>query len=134
MRDAPSIALVQALNDTGAHVRAYDPGMEQARKSWTSPSNSPTVPMIASGVRMPLALVTEWQSFRALDLDRMRQAMADPILVDFATSTDRGNEGGRVHLSEHRTAGRAAVKTAGALALSYAERLSEYADAIATRG
>jgi len=83
MRDAPSIAVVTALVDGGATIRAYDPeGMEQAKA------------VLPAGVTYcgdayecvadadAAVIVTEWNIFRALDLDRVKAAMAAPILVD----------------------------------------------------
>ena len=82
MREAPSIALITALEDMGASIRAYDPaGMIQAKPVL------PTItvcdgPYAASKVRDALVIVTEWEEFRALDLNRLRNAMAMPVLVD----------------------------------------------------
>jgi len=83
MRDAPSIAVITALMDGGATIRAYDPeGMEQARA------------VLPAGVIYchdayecvagadAAVIVTEWNIFRALDLDRVKAAMAAPVLVD----------------------------------------------------
>jgi len=83
MRDAPSIAIVTALQDGGATVRAFDPeGMEQARA--TLPAGvvycSDAYECVAGADAA--VIVTEWNIFRALDLDRVRQAMAAPVLID----------------------------------------------------
>jgi UDPglucose 6-dehydrogenase len=82
MREAPSIPLVTALLDFGAHVRAYDPvGVDQAR------SLLPDVifcdgPYACAQGADAVVIVTEWEQFRALDLDRLKTALAAPILVD----------------------------------------------------
>ena len=82
MREAPSLAIVQALEDAGARVRAYDPeGMDQAAPLM------PTVTFCASPYEAAegaaaIAIVTEWDQFRALDLARLRALVADPVLVD----------------------------------------------------
>jgi UDPglucose 6-dehydrogenase len=82
MRDAPSIAIVQALKDAGAHIRAFDPkAMEQARIMDLSVEFANSPYDCVRGAHA-VVLVTEWEAFRALDLDRMRRAMADPMLVD----------------------------------------------------
>jgi len=77
MREAPSIALITALQHVGAAVRAYDPpGMEQAK---------PLLPDIAcagSAYGAEGADALEWEQFRALDLARLRAIMAQPIVVD----------------------------------------------------
>ncbi|MGN6097167.1 MAG: UDP-glucose dehydrogenase family protein [Bosea sp. (in: a-proteobacteria)] len=83
MRDAPSIAIVTALQDGGATVRAFDPeGMEQARAAL------PAGVVYCSDAYESVAgadaavIVTEWNIFRALDLDRVKDAMKAPLLID----------------------------------------------------
>lgn len=82
MREAPSIAIIQALQDAGAQVRAYDPeGMEQARAVLDGVHYAPNAYDCVTGADA-ICLVTEWDEFRALDLDRVRQLVAAPVLVD----------------------------------------------------
>ncbi|MBP6030941.1 MAG: UDP-glucose/GDP-mannose dehydrogenase family protein [Sphingobium sp.] len=82
MRDSPAIAVVQTLQDAGAQVRAYDPeGVEQAKlvlENVTYCANSYEAMEGADA----LVIVTEWDAFRALDLDRARSLLKQPILVD----------------------------------------------------
>jgi UDPglucose 6-dehydrogenase len=82
MRDAPSIALIAALQDAGANVRAYDPeGMEQARGVLTDVDYAPD-PYACARDADALVIVTEWDMFRALDLGRLKAVLAEPVLVD----------------------------------------------------
>ncbi|QIG79504.1 UDP-glucose dehydrogenase family protein [Stakelama tenebrarum] len=82
MRDAPSIAIIQALQDAGASIRAYDPeGVEQARPLLKDVTFSES-PYAAAEKADALVIVTEWDEFRALDLDRMSEILATPLLVD----------------------------------------------------
>ncbi len=82
MRDAPSLALIQALQDAGATVKAYDPeGFEQARPLLTDVEFSAS-PYAAADGADALVIVTEWDAFRALDLGRIARSMNDPVLVD----------------------------------------------------
>src|SRR6187455_722038 len=83
MRDAPSIPLITALHDLGAKVRAYDPiGMEQAKKVLPELTYCEDEYECAQGAAA-LVIVTEWEQFRALDLDRLKQVMAEkPAVVD----------------------------------------------------
>ena len=82
MRDAPSIALITALQDAGAEIVAFDPvGMEQARQYLTDVQFSLTAYAAAEGADA-LVIVTEWDAFRALDLDRIRTLLKDPVIVD----------------------------------------------------
>jgi len=82
MRDAPSLSIVQALQDAGAAVRGYDPeGMEQARPMM------PGVyfcdgPYAAADGADAVVLVTEWDALRALDLPRLARTMRQPVFVD----------------------------------------------------
>ena len=82
MRDAPSIAIVQTLIDAGAIVHAHDPeGMEEAAKIL------PDVIMASSAYDAAqdahaVALITEWDAYRALDLKKLHAAMAGDVLVD----------------------------------------------------
>lgn len=82
MRDAPSIAIVQALQDAGVKVTAYDPeGMEAAKPLMPEVDFRSDPYAVAEGADA-IALVTEWDAFRALDLGRLARAMAAPVLVD----------------------------------------------------
>jgi len=82
MRDAPSLSIVQALQDAGAAVRAYDPeGMEQAR-ALTAGVQFCDSPYEAARGADAVVLVTEWDVLRALDLPRLARTMAQPIFID----------------------------------------------------
>ena len=82
MRDAPSCAIISALQDAGARIRAFDPeGMDQARKVLTDVEYANDAYSCAKGADA-LVLVTEWDAFRALDLARLRKILAAPVLVD----------------------------------------------------
>jgi UDPglucose 6-dehydrogenase len=82
MREAPSVAVITALQDFGASVRAYDPaGMAQTK------AMLPTIafcdgPYEAAEGADGLVIVTEWEQFRALDLERLKSIMAAPVLID----------------------------------------------------
>src|SRR6202046_4856093 len=82
MREAPSIPLVTGLLDLGAKGRAHDPvGMEQARRELPDIEYSDDPYACAKGADA-LVIVTEWVQFRALDLERLTRALAQPIVVD----------------------------------------------------
>ncbi len=82
MREAPSIALITALQDLGAAVRAYDPaGMEQAKPLLPDIAYADSAYACAEGADA-LVIVTEWEQFRALDLARLKAIMARPVVVD----------------------------------------------------
>jgi len=82
MRDAPSLSLIQALQDAGAVVTAYDPeGVEHARGMLSDVTFADSAYAAAEGADA-LVIVTEWDAFRALDLPRIAESMNDPVLVD----------------------------------------------------
>lgn len=82
IRESPAIAIAQALEDAGAVVKAYDPqGMEQFRALAPNMIMCDSAYSAAEGASA-LAIVTEWEAFRALDLKRIAAAMAEPVLVD----------------------------------------------------
>ncbi|HEY5711666.1 MAG TPA: UDP-glucose/GDP-mannose dehydrogenase family protein [Allosphingosinicella sp.] len=82
MRDAPSISIVQALEDAGVTVRGYDPeSMEQARPLMPNVTLCASPYEAAEGADA-VVLVTEWDALRALDLKRLAASMRAPVLVD----------------------------------------------------
>jgi len=82
MRDAPSISIVASLIGDGASVHAYDPeSIEQARPLMPDVTFHDDAYGAIEGAEA-LAIVTEWDAFRALDLDRVKTLMKSPIIVD----------------------------------------------------
>ena len=89
MRDAPSIPLVHALVERGAEVTAFDPvAREQAEKIFDLIKFAPDAFSAAEGADA-LVIVTEWDEFRALDLDQLAAAMRGRALVDLRNVYDR---------------------------------------------
>jgi UDPglucose 6-dehydrogenase len=81
-RDSPAIALITALRDLGATVRAYDPaGMEQAKPLLPDIHYSSSAYEAAEGAHA-VVIATEWEQFRALDLARLKGVMAQAVIVD----------------------------------------------------
>jgi len=82
MRDAPSIPIIRALLDAGAEITAYDPvGMESAKGILTDVTFAKGIYQAAENADA-LAIVTEWDEFRSLDLKQLKDLMKEPILVD----------------------------------------------------
>jgi UDPglucose 6-dehydrogenase len=82
MREAPSLALITALQDMGARVRGFDPaGMGQAQALLTDVVYCENAYDCAEAADA-LVIVTEWEQFRALDLEHLRGLMACPVIVD----------------------------------------------------
>jgi UDPglucose 6-dehydrogenase len=88
MRDSPAISLITALRDGGARINAYDPeGMEQA-KALLDDLTFFYDPYSCCEKADALVIVTEWDAFRALDLDRVKSALAAPVMVDLRNIYD----------------------------------------------
>lgn len=81
MRDAPSLVIVPALQAAGATIRAYDPeGAKEAKKHLNVEMCAGTYETLqgADGV----VILTEWNEFRALDFDKVKAALKQPLMVD----------------------------------------------------
>jgi UDPglucose 6-dehydrogenase len=82
MRDAPSISLINMLQNEGATVRAYDPeAQENARGLFEDVVFCDDPYQVAEGVD-GLILVTEWNEFKQLNMSRVKSLMSQPVLVD----------------------------------------------------
>jgi UDPglucose 6-dehydrogenase len=82
MRESPAIAIITALQDAGAKVRAYDPqGMGQARSVLNAVDYAADPYTCAEGADA-LVVMTEWDVFRRLDLIRVRSLLKRPIVID----------------------------------------------------
>lgn len=82
MRDSPALSIIQALQDKGAQIHAYDPeGMEAAKGLMEGVVFGENAYDISEQAEA-LVIVTEWDAFRALDFNRLKQSMKAPVLVD----------------------------------------------------
>ncbi len=82
VREAPSIDVIQNLLQKGARVRVYDPkAMPTMQRQLNSIQYCRDPYELATGAD-GLLIVTEWDEFRQLDLDRIKQLMRRPVLVD----------------------------------------------------
>lgn len=82
IREAPSIKIIRDLLKAGARVRAYDPAaMESARRLLTDVEYCEDEYEAARGSDA-LVVVTEWNQFRRLDMDRLKQVMREPNIID----------------------------------------------------
>ncbi|WP_439632688.1 UDP-glucose dehydrogenase family protein [Glycocaulis sp.] len=88
MREAPSLDIIPALQAKGARVRAYDPaGIEEAEKLLKDVEYT-TGPYLALEGADAVVIITEWNEFRALDLDRVKTALKSPVVVDLRNIYD----------------------------------------------
>lgn len=82
MRDAPSLDVVPALLAAGATVRAYDPvGMDQAARLLPGVEWAKDAYACMAGADC-VTILTEWNEFRALDLERVAGLLSRPVMID----------------------------------------------------
>jgi len=82
MRDAPSIDIINLLKEEGAKIKAYDPvSIPNARKILKQVQFCSSPYEVARGSHA-LAVVTEWNEFRKLNLSRLKRLMEHPIIID----------------------------------------------------
>jgi len=82
MRDAPALDIIPALQAMGAKIQAFDPeAMHEAQKLLTG-IDYKTGPYEALEGADAMVLITEWDRFRALDLDRVKALLKTPVVVD----------------------------------------------------
>jgi UDPglucose 6-dehydrogenase len=82
MRDAPSLDIAQSLLNQGATVRAYDPVAMEVAKPMLTEIEMVNDPYILADGADALIVVTEWNEFKQLDLERVRDCMAEPVILD----------------------------------------------------
>ena len=88
MREAPSIPLIEGLVERGAEVAAYDPvATRQAEQVLSGIEFAEDAYSAADGADA-LVIVTEWDEFRALDLDKIAASMRGKVLVDLRNVYD----------------------------------------------
>jgi UDPglucose 6-dehydrogenase len=89
IREAPALAIAQGLLDRGASIRAYDPAaMADAGRQ------IPDLVLCKNAYEAltdadAMVIVTEWNEFRMLDLDRVKEVMAEPRMIDLRNVYDR---------------------------------------------
>jgi UDPglucose 6-dehydrogenase len=83
MRDAPSLEIIHLLRHEGASIRAYDPAASEMARGLLPPDVffGDDAYAAAAGCDA-IALVTEWNEFKELDMARIRDGMRTPVLLD----------------------------------------------------
>jgi UDPglucose 6-dehydrogenase len=82
IRESPAVRIILTLERKGAKVRAYDPAaMEEARAVLPDVEFAEDAYDAAKGCDA-LVIATEWNQFRNLNLQKMKQALASPIVID----------------------------------------------------
>ena len=82
MRDSPSLDIIPALREAGATIKAYDPeGMDEARELLPDVNWCDSAYETMEGADA-VALLTEWNEFRGLDLERVKSLLSAPFMID----------------------------------------------------
>ena len=90
MRDSPAVAVIRGLQERGAEIQAFDPqAMEEARKQL------PEVVLCESAYEAcrdadAVAIMTEWNQFRMLDLERIKRMLRQPLIADLRNIYEPG--------------------------------------------
>ncbi len=88
IREAPAIRIINWLLEEKAIVSAYDPeAIENARKIWPGLKYADSEYACLNGADAVI-IVTEWQQFKNMDVDKMKQAMAQAIIIDGRRAID----------------------------------------------
>ncbi|MCB9988416.1 MAG: UDP-glucose/GDP-mannose dehydrogenase family protein [Rhodospirillales bacterium] len=82
MRDAPSLTIIPMLQQAGAKVAAYDPEAMEAACEWIDDVEWANNAYDVAAGADALVILTEWNEFRALDLDKLGAVMAEKCLID----------------------------------------------------
>lgn len=88
MREAPSIEMIKKLQDLGAVVQAFDPAAAEESKKYIKDIKYCDDPYDAITGCSACVLVTEWNQFRKMDLDKIKMLMKEPIFVDLRNVYD----------------------------------------------
>jgi UDPglucose 6-dehydrogenase len=82
MRFAPSIEIIERLQENGAIIKAYDPAaMEKARIVLKNINYQKSAYDVAKGADC-LVIITEWNEFKELDLAKIKKLLKHPIIID----------------------------------------------------
>ena len=88
MREAPSLGIIAGLQAGGAKIRAFDPeGMDEAKALLDGVEWCEDAYDAVTGAEA-LTIVTEWNEFRALDLERVKSLMKAPVMGDLRNIYD----------------------------------------------
>jgi UDPglucose 6-dehydrogenase len=82
IRESPALPVIDILIEHGVNVRAYDPkGMDAARRIYPNVTWAKDPYDAAIGAHA-VVIMTEWNLLRALELDRLRDVMTEPLMID----------------------------------------------------
>ncbi|MEP7009605.1 MAG: UDP-glucose/GDP-mannose dehydrogenase family protein [Acidobacteriota bacterium] len=115
IRESPALPVVRALIDQGAHIRTFDPAaMDGCRPILPEATFCDNAYEAATGADAVIIL-TEWNPFRKLELERLRGLVKTPLIIDLRNlyEPDKMAEAGFDYISIGRPDGRATLRPAG---------------------
>lgn len=90
MRYSPSLSIIPKLLDAGARVSAYDPvGMDESKKFLQRNIEYCSNAISAIKGADAMAIITEWDEFRHLDLNKVKKSLKGPVIVDLRNIFDQ---------------------------------------------
>lgn len=88
MREAPSVSIIRGLQKEGAKIRAFDPAAMDEAKKFLSNVEYCSDPYEVANNSDALVILTEWNQFRNLDIDKIKDLLKRPILIDMKNIYD----------------------------------------------
>lgn len=88
MREAPSVSIIRGLQKEGAKIRAFDPAAMDEAKKFLSDVEYCSDPYEVANNSDALVILTEWNQFRNLDIDKIKDLLKRPILIDMKNIYD----------------------------------------------
>ena len=89
MREAPALTILPALLEKGARIKAHDPkGMREAKKYLPTEIEFAVNAYSACENADAVILMTEWNQYRALDLEKIRDSLKEPVFIDLRNVYD----------------------------------------------
>ncbi len=82
VREAPSITIIKELQRLGAHIRAFDPVAEENAKKVLTGIDYAKDPYETVKGADALIIMTEWDEFRTIDMEKVKSLMKEPSIVD----------------------------------------------------
>ena len=82
IRESPALTILEGLDAAGARVKAFDPASNEACREILPQIDYVSDPYEAVEGAEATVIVTEWNLFRALELQRLRKLMAKPLIID----------------------------------------------------
>ena len=91
LRDSPSLAIIQRLLDAGATVQAHDPTVAGPKPGLPNGITLADSPYAACNGAHVLAVLTEWDEFRWVDITQVKSVMAGRVVVDARNLLERND-------------------------------------------